>query len=258
MCDTSFSSSFPATYTGIDIANANKYATMKLYKKKMDDYNNNTENKSKSEKPLEWVHRYPGGKETSYPCDMNNKNLSCLDGSIRITSRKECESKSRYKYDPERPDDNFPSPQKGMYLQWLPPSSIVKTESGLKRNWDISNDANGDCYAGNYIYRTQCDTSFSDLSQPIPEHVRNKLHFNQQTGQCMISRDYCQGTGFNKYIGPNGVEHSNLDGGMCELSGPQKFADFLGGNTFARGINGGACHFMHDTPIGKILNSGNT
>ena len=257
MCDTTFSSTFPATYTGIDIANANRYAYMKLYKKKMDDYNQKYKKENPSEAdPLEWVNRYPGGKQTSYPCDMTNKNLSCLEGDVRITSRKECEAQSVFSYDPKKPDDHTPNAKDGWYLQWLPPSSTSKTENGIKRTWNTDEDSKGDCYMGNYLYRTQCYTSFTNPSEPAPDTVINKLHFNKTTGQCMLSHDYCQGAGFNKYIGADGVVNGS-DGGTCELSGPQKFEDFLGGSTFARGICGGACHFMNDTAVGQFLNQGN-
>jgi len=254
MCDTTFSRTIPALITGVDIANANKYATMKLMRKKMEAYNaTQRAAHPNTPDPLEWVNRYPGGKQTSYPCDFNNTNLNCYEGGIRIATKQECDARSHYTFDPFKPDNeaNQPNAKNGWYLQWLPPATTKKenSEDGSHINvmsWDTSPQgiANGDCYMGNFIYRSSCETAFSDPEQPAPTFLIDKLNFDKTTGTCQISKSYCNEAGFNKYVDSNGNDlGSDKYGGTCELSGGQKVADFIGGNTFARGVVGGACPF---------------
>jgi hypothetical protein len=249
MCDTTFKSTFPSTYTGIDIANANKYAAMKMLNKKMKEYNATfrAANPSITKDPLEWVHRYPQGKQTSYPCDFNNTNLNCYDGQIRIATKEECNAKNHYHFDPNNPNDpnNTPSSKNGWYLQWLPPA---KTTGGdhPHTTWDTSPSgmANGDCYFGNYVFRNGCQTAFADPGEKVVPGLYDKLHFDTNTGECKTSQAYCKATGFNKYVDSekDGNEIGpNVYGGVCELGSGQKAADFFGGNTFARGLIGGGC-----------------
>lgn len=235
MCDTTFSSKFPATYTGEDYANANTYATMRLLYEKMDNFNRtykrNPANINKPE-PLQWVHRYLNGQQTSYPCDMKNPNLKCYEGVIRIANKEECKRVGKYvSYKDIDPVNAYKDYMK--FTQWLPPSR--NTNNYYDYDFDTSKIDRGDCYYGNWQYKDACDNFF--IPQPDREEKKwafdrfQPLRFDEDTGRCMLTREYCVSTGQNAYTPGTG---RNGEGGECELTGGQKAMDYLGGTTFAR------------------------
>lgn len=240
MCDTTFSSQFPATYTGIDIANAQRYASMRMLYEKVQQYNSANTTPS-NQPPLEWINRYPDGKQTSYPCDMNNTGLKCYEGAVRIFNEDECNARSVYNPDATNPNDYF------KYLQWLPP--LKNTTDPYSYNFDLSKRSQGDCYYGNWMYRNGCENAFMDKptkdqqfevdkdnKTKMWELLHNKLHFDDTTGQCLMSKDYCHSTGYGKYTSPDGTE-DDVYGGTCSLTGGQKALEYVAGSTATRLTN---------------------
>jgi hypothetical protein len=264
-CDTTFANQLPATYTSIDLANARKYAEMRLLKEKMEAYNKVA---SGSVKPLKWVDRYSTGG-VSYMCPDSLKNLTapnrCVEGIVRIATKAECKAKSTFDYNKFKSNEkHLPGIENGYPLIWLPPAKVESSPDGRSSKvFDFSNSDNGDCYMENFIYKKACEDGFyrpdeksvgSKNCETCGSQVKNTLKYEPDTGRCLITQDYCHAAGFTKYTAPNGVDFSTAElfrskpplppGGKCELGAGQRVADLFIGSTFARGIVGGACPFM--------------
>ncbi len=267
MCDSTFAGLLPATYTSIDMANATKYAKMRLLREKVDAYNKKSTAPA-DQKPLRWVDRFPGTTTVSYSCPDVLKNTTgperCWDGSVRIGTRAECLARNTFDLEKFKKDNTYsPGIKNGFPLQWLPPSSTVFEDGKTFKKFDTNRMNEGDCYFQNFLFKSQCQNSFYDPKEQswaskgvcttCGSQLIGTLKYDDDTGRCLITQKYCHAAGFNKYTAEDGrsetreIFRDNLplpDGGKCELGTGQKFADFFIGSTFARGVVGGACPFM--------------
>lgn len=215
MCDSVGSVKGPKTQK--DLSNAFKYASMKILYNKVKNYPN-----------LSWV---PTNEDNS-PTYYCPSGLTCLDGSVRINSKQECDKLSNFdQYKGDNPD---PSPDNGFYLEWRP---------------DSLNDINGsgNCYLGSPYFRKECEEGKFDPNDKISEGNPGSLRYDENTGRCFITQKYCQAVGKLGYNPPSSSDNipdyirSNNDGGSCDLSGGQKALDFIFGSTVAQGLIGGKC-----------------
>jgi hypothetical protein len=219
MCDSVGSVKGPKTQ--IDVNNAFRYASMKILYDRVKNYQN-----------LSWVPTNQDNSATYY-CPSGLKN-PCLDGSVRINSKKECDRLSnfdQYRGDNANPD---PSPNNGFYLEWRP-DSLDKI------------DGEGNCYLGSPYFRKQCEEGKFDPNDKTSKGNPNTLRYDENTGRCFITQKYCNSVGklgydpssSNAYI-PAYIRKDN-DGGSCDLTGGQKALDFIFGSTISQGIIGGKC-----------------
>jgi len=204
MCDTA--GAINGYYTPTDMKNATTYARMKILYERVLKYPNK----------IIWVDNNADGS-SSYICPPN---LTCKDGYVRIANETECSSLSNKSTEEENADN-------GYYLEWRSknPSS-----------------GEGQCYRGNSKFRKSCELGnfANDETYPV-----KGLYYDTYSGRCFITPEYCSNIGEKGYIEPTDnipdyIRQKNY-GGSCELSGSQKFLDFIFGDTFAKGIIGGKC-----------------
>lgn len=198
--------------TSKDIQNAMKYAKMKIMYDQVQKYQDQ----------LSWIWTNED-KTPNYNCPQE---LNCPDGYVKIKKRKECERLSNA-------NDKNQDVINGFYLEWRPT--------------DPNNDAgpeseNGQCYLGNLKYRQSCQTgNFMNDN----DHNVKGLYYDELSGRCFITPEYCKNTGQLAYNPPANnipeyIRKQNF-GGSCNLSNNQKALDFFFGSTVARGLLGGKC-----------------
>jgi hypothetical protein len=206
MCDTA--GAINGYYTPTDMANAQTYARMRIMYESALNYPTK----------LLWVDTNPDGS-SNYNCPDPEK-LKCKDGKVLIATEKECSSISN-----PSTDTSKEGADKGYYLEW--------------RSTDPTS-GNGQCYRGNAKFRNECKSGNFFDGAPV-----QGLEYDTYSGRCFITPDYCKNIGDLGYIPPGDnipdyIRSKNY-GGACDLSGGQKFADFIFGETVSRGIFGGKC-----------------
>ena len=171
---------------------------------------------------LSWVNTKGDGTST-YICPPG---LTCKEGYFRIKTKEECNRISNF-YQYMNSDEPEPGPDVGYYLEW-------------KKD----KDAVGQCYFGNPDFRKTCVTGNFDPSDPNYRKniiVNKGLTYDENTGRCLITKDYCDSTGQFGYKEPNSTNPLYPNGGECTLSSGQKWVDFFFGTTVSRGLYGQKC-----------------
>jgi hypothetical protein len=222
--------------TSIDMQNAQKYARMKILYEQTQKY------KGK----LAWIDTNGDGSPTYYcPPGLTD----CKDGYARIAYKTECENISVS----DIQDIENENANNGYYLEWR----TGNDNQGNKIDpTSPEAETNGQCYRASAKFRSQCNSgNFSgddkNHAPPVPG-----LYYDNNTGRCFITQQYCQNIGdltYNppsnnipEYIrkmsrpGDDGIDGIGF-GGSCDMNGGQKFADYIFGDTVARGVFGGKC-----------------
>jgi len=220
MCDTA--GAISGYYTPKDMQNARIYARLSIMYDRVSKYPN-----------LKWIDTNVDGSP-NYNCPPG---LTCKDGYVVIANEDECNRMSNESIDvdiEENADNHY-------YLEW--------------RSKDGPNSAGkGQCYRGNKRFRKMCESGdFVGDGKTAPV---NGLYYDTYSGRCFITPTYCGNVGDLKYDSPSDSDpnipsylKNKLDkngnpysiGGVCDMNGGQKFADFIFGQTVARGIFGGKC-----------------
>lgn len=224
MCDSIGAITGYLTYK--DVQNAITYAKMRIM---YDQIKNVYSDK------LKWVPANPDGS-TDYRCPPGLEQ-NCKDGRARIKDKTVCDGLSVIDRFLQNPDTDIFDPDIGFYLEWRSPDN---------------SPTNGQCYLGNPFFFKMCKTgNFSNDD----EHRVDGLYYDENSGRCFITQDYCKNTGqlaYNdatkdvpSYLSTakdaNGNLIAPMPGGSCELTGGQKALDFFFGETVARGLAGGKC-----------------
>lgn len=226
MCDA------PGALTGyltsVDMQNAQKYAKMKILYEESQKYPG-----------LKWVNSNTDGSPNYYcPPGLTD----CKDGYVLFANRTECETLSnlnqfRDNSDPEENADN------GYYLEWRASDGDSPIDPKSPEA-----ETTGQCYRASGKFRLQCEKGNFANDDEIPPV--NGLYYDNNTGRCFITQKYCGNIGDLKYNAPADnippyISAMNY-GGSCDMTGGQKFADFIFGETVARGIfgGGGKCGFF--------------
>jgi hypothetical protein len=219
MCDTA--GAINGYYTPKDMQNARIYARLKMIYERVSKYPN-----------LKWIDTNVDGSP-NYNCPPG---LTCKDGYVEIANEEECNRMSNENIDvdvEENADNHY-------YLEWR---SKIGPNSGK-----------GQCYRGNMRFRKMCEKGdFVDDGKTSPV---DGLYYDTYSGRCFITPTYCRNVGELKYDSPSDTDvnipsylKNKLDkngnpysiGGVCDMNDGQKVADFIFGETVARGVFGGKC-----------------
>ena len=231
MCDAP--GALTGYFTSVDMQNAQKYARMKILYEQSQQYKDK----------LKWVDSNSDGSPNYYcPPGLTD----CKDGYIVFANKTECQSISNLQQfrDDSNPEENADN---GYYLEWR--TNDNKIDPNSKKA-----ETTGQCYRASGKFRLQCEQGnfADDKKYPV-----EGLYYDNNTGRCFITQKYCKHTGDLKYNPPaNNIpsyissmkycdNQGNCDdygyGGSCDMNGGQKFADFLFGETVAKGVFGGKC-----------------
>ncbi len=210
--------------TSKDVQNAITYAKMRvLYDQVKNVYSDK----------LIWVPANPDGT-TDYRCPPGLEQ-NCKDGGVRIKDKTVCDNLSISDRYLQNSNINLFDPDIGFYLEWRSPDN---------------SPTNGKCYLGNPVFLKMCKTGTFKEDDKV-----NGLYYDENSGRCFITQEYCKNTGqlaYNEatknvpsYLSnakdANGNIIKPMPGGSCELTGGQKALDFFFGETVARGLDGGKC-----------------
>ena len=230
MCDAP--GALTGYFTSVDMQNAQKYARMKILYEETQKYKDR----------LKWVDSNSDGSPNYYcPPGLTD----CKDGYVRIANKTECQNISVS----DNQDIDDENADNGYYLEWR----TGNDNNGNKIDPKSSQaETNGQCYRANARFRKQCKSgNFSEDGSvsPVPG-----LYYDDNTGRCFITQKYCKHIGDLSYGPPSDkipeyirkMRYSDDDdgagfGGYCNMNGGQKFADFIFGETVARGVFGGKC-----------------
>lgn len=233
MCDAP--GALTGYFTSVDMQNAQKYARMKILYEETQKYKDR----------LKWVDSNSDGSPNYYcPPGLTD----CKDGYVLFSNRKECQSVSNLNQfrDNSNLEENA---NNGYYLEWR-----ARDDNGLPIDPNSPGaETNGQCYRASGKFRVECEEgNFGDDKK----YSVDGLYYDNNTGRCFITQKYCGNIGDLKYNPPsdnippyiramkncnNGKCDDYGYGGSCDMNSGQKFADFLFGDTVAKGLFGGKC-----------------
>lgn len=205
----------PAYITSIDTQNAFTYALNKIHFEKTNAYalsNGGTLTPSTgivTGGPIEWVPSKLDGS-VSYICPAN---LSCKEGFPKISTKSECNARSKYVHDvPPGYKDGVGS----WYLEW--------------------DDDAKNCYTGNYPYRNGCDNSFSKGNT----RGTGLLLWDDDKHRCLVTQEYCKIYGNDDYTEGDGpvTASGKKSGGVCQLDTGTLIGEAIFGKTIIESLKG--------------------
>lgn len=239
MCDAP--GALTGYFTSVDMQNAQRYAKMKILYEQSQKYEG-----------LRWVDSNTDGSPNYYcPPGLTD----CKDGYVLFANRTECQTLSNLNQfrEESNPEENA---NNGYYLEWR-----AKDGNSPIDPKSPEAETSGQCYRASGKFRLQCENGnfADDKTNPV-----KGLYYDNNTGRCFITKKYCGNIGDLKYNSPSGnnipsyiISMKDCDdngencdeygyGGSCDMNGGQKFADFIFGETVARGIfgGGGKCGFF--------------
>lgn len=217
-------------YTPLDMRNVALYVQNKWKEKRC------TELKSEG-KDVKWQDNFENGV-TSYYCPPGA--TGCFDGKCIITSSNECSKHSLYPYSTDTDATPIDNPNKIPYLEFR--SDKRYPQAGER------------CYFGNSELKKWC---LSPGARKPPDDKAPPFGYDSTSGQCFVSKDYCDNKGLNYSkpdVGVNidGIGTTTNYGGTCYETTGIKIAETLFGETLTRGIAAN-CNILSDKNFKKNL-----